>query len=121
MTRSICIYYYDADGAAASIEVGPPYDLFGTQKPSLAFWSLPRIKEIGIERLAELGVTDPVYFTGWDDMALCDREIELFRQNFASIDFNSEMKAAWLSHLTYCYCLLIEKAPPTSMPVLMIG
>lgn len=59
----------------------------------MAFWSLPRIKAVGIERLAELGVLDPVYFTGWEDMALLERELELLRRHLASIDFHVETRS----------------------------
>jgi hypothetical protein len=80
MSRSISISYRDdGTGADTSIQIRSPYDVLGTQRSSMAFWSIPRIKEVGIERLAELGVTDPVYFFGWEEMALLDREITLLR------------------------------------------
>ena len=122
MSRSISIYYRDgASGADTSIEVRSPYDLLGTQRSSMAFWSIPRIKEVGIERLAELGVSDPAIFHGWDDMTVLKREIALLDQHLASIDFDAETKCAWLSHLMYCYHLLVETAPEASTPVCMIG
>jgi hypothetical protein len=87
----------------------------------MAFWSIPRIKEVGIERLAELGVTDPAIFHGWDDMKVLKREIALLDQHLASIDFPVEWKSVWLSNLTYCYHLLVETAPKASTPICMIG
>jgi hypothetical protein len=94
MSRSISISYRDdATGADTPIEIPSPYDLLGTQRSSMAFWSIPRIKEVGIETLAELGVTDPVYFFGWEEMDLLDREITLLGQQLASIDFHAETKA----------------------------
>lgn len=121
MSRRITISYDDASGANRDIEVRPPYFLLGTQRTSKAFWSLPRIKEVGIERLAELGVLDPVYFSGWEEMAILDREITLLRQHLASIEFHVETKVAWLSHLTYCYQLLVETAPKEARPVFGVG
>lgn len=122
MSRSIAISCREPNtGIDLSIEVRSPYDLFGTQEPSMRFWSLPRITEIGIERLARLGVSDPVIFFGWEEMPILEREIELLRRNLASIDFPVEAKARWLSHLTYCYHLLVETAPKDSTPCLSIG
>ena len=97
-----------------SVEIRPPYDLLGTQRPSMRFWSIPRIKEVGVERLAILGESDPVYFSGWDNMALLGREIALLGQHLAEFNFDLEAKASWLSHLTYCYHLLKETAPKES-------
>ena len=122
MSRSISISYRDeSTGADTSIEVGSPYDLLGGQRSSMAFWSIPRIKEVGIERLSELGVTDPVMFFGWDDLALLKREITLLAEHLPSIEFDIETKCAWLSHLTYCYHLLRQTAPKASTPLFMIG
>jgi hypothetical protein len=121
MSRQISISYRGESGADTSIEVQAPFYLLGTQRNSKAFWSIPRVKEIGIDRLAELGVADPVGFYGWEEMPLLDREITLLRQHLASIDFHVATKAAWLSHLVYCYHLLVETAPKASMPVFDIG
>ena len=88
---------------------------------SIHFWSLPRIGEIGIVRLAQLGVTDPVMFFGWEDLALLRREITLLDTSLASIDFPLETKASWLCNLIYCYHALAEAAPKESTPVFVIG
>jgi hypothetical protein len=121
MSRSIDISYADATGNEVSLEIPPPYFLLGTQRPSLKFWSIPRLKEIGIERLTILGECDPVYFCGWDDMAVLGRELELLARHLESVDFNPEVKAEWLSHLTYCYHLLIGSTPKECVPKLGIG
>lgn len=122
MSRSISIYFRDeASGTDTSVEVRSPYDLLGGQRSSMAFWSIPRIKEVGIERLAELGVTDPVIFHGWDDMAVLKREVAVLDQHLSSIDYDVETKCAWLSHLSYCYHLLVQTAPAASTPICMIG
>ena len=121
MSRQITIGYQDAGGDEVSIEISAPYFLFGCQQTSLRFWSDPYLMEIGIERLTILGESDPVYFCGWDDMALLGREIELLSKYQAKIDFHPESKATWISHLTYCYHLLIATAPRNSVPQLTIG
>jgi hypothetical protein len=122
MSRSISISYRaGAGGQGIPIEVQPPYSLLGTQDTSMRFWSLPRLKEIGITRLSRLGVSDPVYFVGWDMMADLRREIVLLGENLESIDFYPEIKAQWLCHLTYCYHLLVQKAPKDSTPWFEIG
>jgi hypothetical protein len=121
MSRSIDIWYEDAAGTSVDIEVRPPYYLLGGQQTSKDFWSIPRLTEIGIERLTILGESDPIGFWGWDDLALLEREIDLFRRHFMDIDFNPELKASWLSHLTYCYHLLRATAPQQARPVLTIG
>ena len=121
MSRDISISYYDAAGTDVSIEIRPPYYLFGCQQTSLRFWSIPRLKAIGIERLTILGESDPVGFWGWEDLALLGREIDLLARHLAEIDFDAELKASWLSHLTYCYHLLAETAPKDSRPVCTIG
>lgn len=121
MSRSIDISYEDAAGKDIDIEIRPPYYLLGTQHTSLKFWSIPRLKEIGIERLTILGETDPVYFGGWDDMTVLSQEIELLAKHLESIDFYPETKAEWLSHLTFCYHLLIASTPKECIPKLGIG
>jgi hypothetical protein len=122
MSRSISIFYRDeATGRDTDIEVGGNWELLGCQQPSMDFWSLPRIREIGIVRLAELGVTDPVMFFGWDDLTLLRREITLLDANLASIDFPLEAKASWLCNLIYCYHALAETAPKESTPMFIIG
>jgi hypothetical protein len=121
MSRSIDISYEDATGKGVDIEIRPPYYLLGTQRSSLKFWGIPRLKEIGIERLTILGQTDPVYFWGWEDMAVLGRELELLARHLESVDSHPETKAQWLSHLTYCYHLLIASTPGNCTPKLGIG
>jgi hypothetical protein len=121
MSREINIGYRYGDGPEAAIEVRAPYFLLGTQSTSMRFWSLPRVREIGITQLAELGVTDPVYFVGWDMMADLGREIDLLQEHSVSIDFDPDIKATWLAHLVYCYTLLVLTAPKASTPVFTIG
>jgi hypothetical protein len=122
MSRSINIgYRYDPHGPEAASEVRPPDFLLGTQSTSKRFWSIPRLREIGITELTELGIGDPIYFIGWDSMAELGREILLLQANLESIDFHSELKAQWLSHLIYCYYLLIQSAPKESIPEFTIG
>jgi hypothetical protein len=121
MSREIDIGYVDAAGKEVRIEIQPPYFLLGTQRPSKMFWSIPRIKEVGIEQLSILGELDPVYFWGWDGLAALGREIELLGRHLHEFYFEPESKAAWLSHLTYCYHLLNDMAPKDSEPQLGIG
>lgn len=122
MSRSISIGYGDAsDGPNTSVEVRPPYFLLGGQRTSMQFWSIARLKDIGITRLTELGVSDPVVFSGWDDMADLYHEVSLLQQHLESIQFDPEIKAQWVSHLVYCYFLLVQSAPKTSTPYLSIG
>src|SRR5262245_867212 len=121
MSREINIRYRCGDGPETAIEVRAPYFLFGCQGTSLRFWSIPRLREIGVTHLTELGVSDPVYFVGWDMLADLRREIDLLHEHLASIDFNADLKASWLAHLVYCYSLLMLTAPPGSTPVLTIG
>lgn len=122
MSREINIgYRFDDSGPETDIEVRAPYFLLGTQRTSMEFWSLPRLREIGISQLTELGVTDPVYFVGWDMMADLHREITLLQNHLTDIDFDPDIKASWLSHLVYCYYLLVLTAPKESTPVFTIG
>lgn len=122
MSRAVSIYYHDrATGRSISIEVTETRDVLGPQRSSMHFWSLPRLREIGIVRLADLGVTDPVIFSGWDDLALLRRELTLLDQHLPSIDFPLQIKTLWLINLLYCYHLLVETAPHDSEPCFMIG
>ncbi len=122
MSREIDIgYRLSDDGPETAIEVRAPYFLLGCQDTSMRFWSLPRLREIGITLLTELGVSDPVYFVGWEMMADLRREIDLLRDHLAEIEFDPDIKASWLLHLVYCYSLLMLSAPPESTPVLAIG
>jgi hypothetical protein len=87
----------------------------------MEFWSIPRLRELGIMQLTELGVTDPVFFFGWDMMAELCRELRILQDNLDTIEFNPMIKAQWLSHLVYCHALLVQTAPKESSPELMIG
>lgn len=122
MSRSISIFYTDRlTGRDTDIEVDFSRDLLGGQRSSMAFWAIPRLREIGITRLSELGVTDPVYFFDWDGMAELRREIRLLDDHLAEIDFHPETQAAWLCNLLYCYHRLVGTAPRESIPVFSIG
>jgi hypothetical protein len=121
MSRVINIGYRYGSGPETAIEVRAPYFLLGCQNTSMRFWSLRQVREIGVTQLGELGVTDPVYFVGWDMMADLRREIDLLHQHLPIIDFDPDLKASWLAHLVYCYHLLVLTAPRDSTPVLTIG
>lgn len=122
MSRSIWIgYRIEAEGAETQIEVRPPYYLLGTQARSKRFWSIPKLREIGITQLTDLGICDPICFFGWDKMSDLAREITLLQQHLESIDFDPEIKVQWLSHLIYCYYLLVQTAPKHSVPNFTIG
>jgi hypothetical protein len=54
-------------------------------------------------------------------MAVLGREIDLLAKHLESIDFCPETKAEWLSHLTFCYHLLIASTPRDCTPKLGIG
>jgi hypothetical protein len=122
MSREVNIGYRSAaDGSETAIEIRAPYFLLGTQATSRRFWSLPRLREVGITQLTELGVIDPVDFVGWDMLANLRREIGLLQDHLPEIDFDPDLKAWWLAHLVYCYSLLVFTAPPDSTPILTIG
>lgn len=121
MSREISIGYRYCDGRETDIEVRAPYFLLGCQETSKRFWSLPELGEVGITRLTELGVCDPVYFIGWDMVADLRRELDILHEHLASIDFAVELKASWLAHLVYCFHLLILTAPKDSTPMFTIG
>jgi hypothetical protein len=72
-------------------------------------------------QLTELGVTDPVYFVGWDMMADLRREIGLLQKHLPGIDFDPDLKAWFLAQLVCCYSLLVFTAPPDFTPVLTNG
>lgn len=122
MSRGISISYRNGVGGEdRSVAVPNPYDVLGGERSSRMFWSIPRLKEIGIARLSRLGVSGPVIFFGWEDMTELRREIRLLDDNLASIEFDRTTKAAWLSHLIFCYHLLMETAPVESIPMFSIG
>jgi hypothetical protein len=122
VSRSIDIGYRPMNGGAlTSVELQAPYYLLGTQRLSMEFWNHPRLREIGLNRLTDLGITDPVYFVGWDDMAELGREIALLQQHLRSIVFPPGPLAGWLSHLVYCHSLLSLVTPEGCVPELCIG
>lgn len=122
MSREISIAYRLSDaGPETAIEVRAPYFLLGTQRTSMQFWNLPRLREIGLTQLIRLGISDPVDFVGWDMLADLHREIELLQKHLADLDFDPDIKASWLSHLVYSYSLLVLTAPRDSTPVFTIG
>ena len=122
MSRDIHISYSDRDtGKDTPIEVPAPYFLFGTQKSSKAFWSIPKLREFGIHILTDLGHTDPVYFVGWEMMDHLARELDLLRRHLSEVEFYPTLKAEWLAHLTYCYHLLVMTTPKDAEPTLTIG
>jgi hypothetical protein len=122
VSRSIDIgYRAESGGVFTAIELQAPYHLLGTQRLSVEFWSLPHLRDIGIGRLTELGVTDPVYFVGWEDMAELGREIGLLQQHLRGVQFPPEPIARWLSHLVYCRSLLMLVTPEGCVPELCIG
>jgi len=122
MSRSISIGYMESPGGPqVSIEISAPYYLLGTQQTSLQFWSLPIWERIGVKQLAALGRTDPVYFWGWEMMDELAEELRLYQEHLAEIEFQPEVKAAWLAHLIYCYSLLVSQTPRDSIPELVIG
>jgi hypothetical protein len=122
MTRELSIGYQPADGAPKiSIEIRAPYYLFGTQATSKTFWSLPRLREIGISYLVDLGELDPIYFIGWEMMDELRREIDVLQSHLTEIEFDADTKSSWLAHLNYCHSLLVCTAPPSSIPAFVIG
>ncbi len=122
MSRDIHIGFQLTESSGHTpIEIRAPYFLFGTQKTSKEFWSLPIWKTIGVSQLAELATTDPIYFIGWDMLDDLAREIRLFADNLAAIDFDPDLKSWFLAHLVYCHTLLVSVAPKDSIPELTIG
>ncbi len=122
MSRNIYLgFRLNDSGPYTHIEVRPPYFILGTQATSKRFWSLLQLREIGLTQLSELGSTDPIYFVGWDMLADLWQEISLLQVHLGSIDFEAELKAQWLSHLVYCYFLLVQTAPRESVPEFSIG
>ena len=120
MSRSISVSYKSADGRDNDVDVRHN-DLLGTQETSKAFWRLPVHKKLGIERLSQLAITDPVWFKGWGELAVLEREVTRLEQNIDSIPFPSEPKSRWIRNLRLCLDLLKASAPPDSIPEFMIG
>lgn len=122
MSRDIHISYSDPiTGADTPIDVQAPYFLFGTQKSSMEFWSHPRLREVGIHFLTDLGHTDPIDFIGWEMMDELARDIDLLRQHLGEVECYPTLKAQWLAHLTYCYHLLVMTTPKGAEPTMSIG
>jgi len=120
MSRSISVWYKGADGQAVDVDIGNN-DLLGTQMASMAFWSLPIHETLGIVRLSELGISDPVWFTGWNELATLEREVAILEQHIESIPFSEELRARWIRNLRLCVDRLKSSAPPDSIPEFMIG
>lgn len=122
MSRSISAWYRLGD-EEHDIETPEErhYYLLGAQRPSMAFWSLPIMPRIGVVRLAQLAVLDPVCFSGWHDIAQLSLEIRALQEKAAEIDYDVSEKSRYIANLTYCYCRLVSTAPASSEPFFMIG
>ncbi len=120
MSRSISIWYTTAQVNLLMMEVGNR-DVLGTQDASMEFWRLPVHRTIGVERLAELGITDPVWFKGWDDLRILEKEVAALEAHRDDIPFDDELKGRWIRHLRSCLELLKKVAPADSVPEFMIG
>ena len=120
MSRSIAVWYKNPGGDDISVDVGHN-DLLGTQEASMAFWRLPIHQTLGIERLSQLGVLDPVWFKGWDDLLILEKEVRILEENLDRISFSEVLKARWTKNLRVCLDLLKSSAPRDSVPEFMIG
>ena len=120
MSRSISIWFTEANGQEVDIDMGSN-ELLGGQHTSKNFWKLEVFEEIGVTRLRDLGVTDPVWFIGWEDINVLESEIILIETNKDKIPFHQEIKDRWISNLRICLNSLKEKAPRDSIPEFMIG
>lgn len=126
MSRSISIWY-SQDGKDTTIDTDYN-DLLGAQQVSLKFWSLPILKKIGLERLVVLGYTDPIGFTGWEDLkeleneiSILENEISILEKNKDLINFDEELLNRWIANLRYCFDSLVEMSPQNSEPHFLIG
>lgn len=119
MSRSISVWSQQ-DKKDTNIEVGNR-DLLGTQNSSKQFWSIQKLQDLGIDKLTKLGHTDPVSFTGWEELKLLEIEIGILEKNKKQSDFNIELRDRWIKNLRYCFDTLMEMAPNESVPHLMIG
>jgi len=142
MSRSISVWYYKND-ISYEVEI-ETNDSLGTQHISKEFWSLPILSKIGIIRLNKLGHLDPIYFSGWEDIAELEIEIELLEKNIDEIIFTPINKATminidtgeiklgddeyhknlfnrWIQNLRFCLEELKNTAPVESIPNFEIG
>jgi hypothetical protein len=87
----------------------------------MEFWRLPVHGSLGVKRLAELGITDPVWFKGWDDLATLEKEVAILETHIDEIPFYDELKRRWIQNLRTCLELLKKEAPLDSIPEFMIG
>ena len=76
---------------------------------------------LGVKRLAELGITDPVWFKGWDDLGILEKEVATLERYIDDIPFYEELKSRWIGNLRICLDLLKKEAPTDSIPEFMIG
>lgn len=122
MGLDIAMWYRDASaGNDVRVDILYPYSTLGGISDSMQFWGIPRIRQIGIEQLAELGKWSPIFIREWAGLHQLGRELALLSQHFDSIEYGPKDKVAWLANLTYCYHLLREVAPKDSVPTIMIG
>ena len=119
MSRQISISY-TKDNQITELNIHECF-LFGHQSMSLEFWSLPILKEIGLQQLTVLGYADPIYFFGWEGLEDLDREITLLENNFDIINYDEETKKRWFRNLRSSLNRLIELSPKDSEPLFEIG
>ncbi len=119
MSRQIIISY-QINNITTNIDIGEWY-MLGHQQISYQFWSLPILKEIGLERLIVLGYADPVDFVGWEDLEDLDKEISLLEDNFELINFDEGTKKRWFRNLRSSLNRLIVLSPKDSIPFFEIG
>ncbi len=87
----------------------------------MEFWRLPIHMTLGVKRLAELGISDPVWFKGWEDLAILEKEVVALETHIDEIPFHEEPKRQWIRNLRACLDLLKNEAPTDSTPEFMIG
>lgn len=119
MSRSISIWF-SKNEKDIDIEVDNQ-DLLGTQNSSKIFWSIRKLRNLGLKELTQLGRIDPVGFRGWQELKLLENEIEILEKNIEQIDFNIVAKERWIGNLRYCFDTLIKIAPKDSTPHFIIG
>ena len=87
----------------------------------MEFWRIALLQDVGIEELTKLGHTDPVWFTGWEDLKVLGNEISILEEYKRQISFNEELKNRWIENLRFCFEKLLVLAPLDSVPNFMIG